>query len=83
MQMSSTTTPMLHHQIAEAIVHNPHLDSRRIKIRTNRGRVVIWGSTESYFEKQMAQEALRGIEGITSIKNELEVEWDSKSDQDS
>ena len=74
---------MLHHQIAEAIVHNPHLDSRRIKIRTNRGRVVICGSTETYFEKQMAQEALRGIEGITSIKNELEVEWDSKSDQDS
>lgn len=74
MQLSSTT--LLHQQIAKAIVHNPHLDSRRIKVRTNSGRVVLCGSAESFFEKQMAQEALRGIEGITSIENELEVNWE-------
>jgi len=72
----TSTTALLHQQIAKAIVHNPHLDSRRIKVRTSRGRVVLCGSAESFFEKQMAQEALRGIEGITSIENELEVEWD-------
>jgi len=70
---------MLHQQIAKAIVHNPHLDSRRIKVRANRGRVVLCGSAETYFEKQMAQEALRGIEGITSIENELEVDWDCEN----
>ena len=68
---------LLHKQIAKAIVHNPHLNSRRIKVRTNRGRVVLCGSAESFFEKQMAQEALRGIEGITSIENDLEVQWES------
>lgn len=64
----------LHQQIANAIVHNPHLNSRRIKVQTNRGRVILCGSAGSFFEKQMAQEALRGIEGITSIENELEVD---------
>jgi osmotically-inducible protein OsmY len=71
-----TSFPLLHQQIAKAIVRSPHLDSRKIKVRTNRGRVILCGSTESFFEKQMAQEALRGIEGITSIENELEVEWE-------
>ena len=74
MSFASSTTSVLHQQIANAIVHNPHLNSRRIKVRTNRGRVVLCGSTGSFFEKQMAQEALRGIEGITSIENELEVD---------
>ena len=81
MQLSSTTQTLLHQQIAKAIVHNPHLDSRRIKVRTNRGRVVLCGSAQSFFEKQMDQEALRGIDGITSIENELEVEceWEESN----
>lgn len=69
-----TTTTALHHQIANAIIHNPHLDCRRIKVRTKQGQVVLSGSTDSFFEKQMAQEALRGIEDITLIRNELTVE---------
>ncbi len=73
----STDPSTLHRKIAKAIVHNPHLNCRSIKVRTNQGRVVLCGSADSYFEKQMAQEALRGIEGITSIENELEVAWDN------
>lgn len=77
MQLSSAPST-LHQQIAKAIVHNPHLNCRSIKVRTNQGRVVLCGSAESFFEKQMAQEALRGIAGITSIENELEVDWEGK-----
>ena len=68
------TTSTLHQQIADAIIHNPHFDCRRIKVRTKRGEVVLCGSTDSFFEKQMAQEALRGIEDITLIRNDLIVE---------
>lgn len=78
MQLSSTTS-LLHQQIAKAIVHNPHLDSRRIRVRTNNGRVILCGSADSFFEKQMAQEALRGISGITSIENELDVQWEESN----
>lgn len=57
------------------MVHNPHLNHRRMHIKTKQGRVVIHGTVGSFFEKQMAQEALRGIEGIDSIENHLEVSW--------
>lgn len=68
------SAPCLNQQIATAIVGNPHLDSRRIKIRTSDGRVILCGTADSWFEKQMAQEALRGIEGITQIENQLQVD---------
>ncbi len=74
--LASTNYSALNQQIASAIVQSPHLNSRQIKVRTKRGRVIICGSAETYFEKQMAQEALRGIEGITSIENQLQVEWE-------
>lgn len=66
----------MNQQIATAIVQSPHLNSRQIKVRTNQGRVVLCGSADTFFEKQMAQEALRGIDGITSIENELQVDWE-------
>ena len=47
-------------------------------IKTKQGRVVIQGTVGSFFEKQMAQEALRGIEGVKSIENHLEVNWSYK-----
>ena len=62
-------------QIHSAVVHNPHLNHRRMHIKTRQGRVVIRGTVDSFFEKQMAQEALRGIEGVKAIENHLEVTW--------
>jgi len=62
-------------QIHSAVVHNPHLNHRAMNIKTKQGRVVIQGTVSTFFEKQMAQEALRGIEGIRSVENHLEVNW--------
>ncbi len=53
---------------------SPHVDKRRIKVKTNGGHVVLCGKTDSWFAKQMAQESLRGIEGIILIDNQLVVE---------
>ncbi len=70
------SAPCLNQKIATAIVGNTHINSRQIKVRTSNGRVVLCGTADSWFEKQMAQEALRGIEGITQIENLLKVVGD-------
>lgn len=72
--MSLTSQPLAI-QIHNAVIHNPHLNHRHMQIQNNGGRVKIEGSVRSFFEKQMAQEALRGIEGVESIENQLEVTW--------
>ena len=39
------------------------------------GHVVLKGHVRSYFQKQMAQEAIRRVDGVQRIENMLEVSW--------
>jgi osmotically-inducible protein OsmY len=66
--------PLLH-RVDSAIQKSPHLNGRHLVLETRAGAVVLRGTVDSYFEKQMAQEALRSVEGITEIHNQLEVAY--------
>lgn len=68
-------TPItLHQRVEYAIIHNPHLNSCDIHCQTDdEGRLVIEGEAETYFAKQMAQEILRNVEGVSAVKNDLVV----------
>jgi osmotically-inducible protein OsmY len=59
-----------------ALEQSPHIPRRALRIEANEGRVVLRGTVGSYFQKQMAQEALRRVDGIDAIENELQVHWD-------
>jgi osmotically-inducible protein OsmY len=37
--------------------------------------VVLKGSVQSFYQKQMAQESIRRIDGVERIDNLLEVNW--------
>jgi osmotically-inducible protein OsmY len=56
-----------------ALERNPHLLGRTLRFETESGRVTLRGTVRTYFQKQMAQEALRRVEGVDEIYNELEV----------
>lgn len=71
----STCASQLETVVSTAIANNPHLIRRRLKVETENGRVVLKGSVRSYYQKQMAQEMLRGVDGIDKIENQLEVTW--------
>ena len=58
----------------ELAVHtSPYLSGRTLRIETDAGRVVLHGTVRSYFQKQMAQEALRRVDGLEGIENRLVV----------
>ncbi len=63
-------------QVQLAVTRSPHLRQRNVVVFADRGCVTLEGVVASYFEKQMAQEALRNIEGINQIDNQLEVSWE-------
>jgi osmotically-inducible protein OsmY len=46
---------------------------RNLQVEMQNDQVVLKGRVGSYYEKQLAQESVRSISGVTSIKNELEV----------
>ena len=45
------------------------------RFETDAGRVTLRGVVNTYFQKQMAQESLRHVDGVHEIANELEVCW--------
>jgi osmotically-inducible protein OsmY len=75
--MSTATLSMpLFDQIHQALTTNPHVPNRRqVRVEAADGHVVLKGSVSSFFEKQMAQEAIRRIDGVQMIDNLLEVNW--------
>lgn len=70
-----STPHCLNHRLGEALTANPHLFGRKLGYEAESGVVVLTGKVNSYFQKQMAQEAIRRLEGVEQIDNQLEVEW--------
>jgi osmotically-inducible protein OsmY len=71
--MSASAT--LADRVDQAIQTNPYVNGRLLRFETDGSRVVLQGSVKSYFQKQMAQEAIRKVEGVGEIENCLEVLW--------
>jgi osmotically-inducible protein OsmY len=60
-------------RILTALEQNPHLPGRSLRFEMEQGKITLKGTVCSYYQKQMAQEALREFDGIAEIHNELEV----------
>ena len=60
-------------KVLTALERNPYISRQSLRFETFEGRVTLRGVVRSYFQKQMAQEALRHVDGVQEIANELEV----------
>jgi osmotically-inducible protein OsmY len=59
----------------QRILHQPHLTQQRIWCEFDQGRLFLRGQVPSFYFKQIAQEAVAGMEGVRQIVNEIEVVW--------
>ena len=75
--VESATPAELLHRVDSAIKRNPHLAGHQVFCQEESGIVVLHGRVSSFFQKQMAQEALKRLEGVEKIINQLEVDWRS------
>ena len=62
-------------RVVSAIEANPYVNGRTLRFETDGSRVVMQGVVKSYFQKQMAQEAVRRVAGVEQVENCLEVTW--------
>ena len=63
----------LDERIDTAIHTNPYLAGRRFQFKTEADGVTLEGEVATYFQKQMAQEILLRIDGVSRIDNRLKV----------
>jgi osmotically-inducible protein OsmY len=55
------------------LAENPHLSTARIQCSLRLGTLVLEGHAASYYEKQMAQETVKRLDGVAQVVNQIEV----------
>jgi hypothetical protein len=68
------SAPLLH-RLDTALRSHPHLNRQNVFLESDPTHVVLRGTVDSFFRKQMVQEAIRKVDGITDVKirNLIEV----------
>lgn len=61
--------------VGSALLQSPYLATKNLRFETSQGRVVLRGQVNSYYQKQMAQETVRRLDGVHQVENHLEVTW--------
>lgn len=72
---TATATRPLFERIHDALITNPHVPNDRVRVEATEGRVVLKGHVSTFFQKQMAQECIRRLDGVQQIDNLLQVNW--------
>ncbi len=65
----------LQHKIHGTLDSSPYVSTRQVRVETSEGWVRLEGTVGSFFQKQMAQELIRRVDGVDEIENQLKVNW--------
>jgi osmotically-inducible protein OsmY len=65
----------LQRRVEIALARSPYVARKKLRFESEEGRVTLHGTVDSFFQKQMAQEVVRRLDGVDSIENQLEVCW--------
>lgn len=73
--LTTATTPRfdIQSEIRKVLCREPHFLGGNVRAEVNDDEVVLKGFVGSYYQKQLAQESLRTVRGISRVRNELEV----------
>src|SRR3972149_243006 len=63
----------LNDRIERALMRSPHLNNRRLRFETAGDTVVLPGVVHTYYHKQLAQESVKSVPGVSHIDNRIEV----------
>ena len=67
------STHDLHELLQTVLDRNPYFAGRNIRVELHDNDVFLRGVVETYYQKQLAQESIRQIDGVRQIHNELDV----------
>lgn len=76
MEATLKTRPLLE-QVQGALSRSPYIAPNQVQIETAEGHVRLEGTVGTFFQKQMAQELVRRVDGVERIVNQLQVNWES------
>jgi len=72
---ATLSPPMLLDTVQGALSRSPYISTRKVKVEAADGHVRIEGTVGTFFQKQMAQELIRRLDGVQRVENQLQVNW--------
>jgi osmotically-inducible protein OsmY len=72
------TDEEIYKDVMDALLENPATDAHEIKASVTDGVVTLTGAVDSWQEKQLCAQVVKGVKGIKDIENEVEVEYEGK-----
>ena len=79
MEATLTAVPFLGsrllEQVRSALSQSPSLSPRHVQIEATDGNIRLEGTVTSFYQKQMAQELARRVDGVEKVENRLQVNW--------
>ncbi len=72
---SMAISDTLSERVSSALSASPYTPGDRFRIEAADGAVRLHGQVATFFEKQMAQEVVRRLDGVQQVENLLEVSW--------
>jgi osmotically-inducible protein OsmY len=61
-------------QINKALASRGSVPLRQVRVDLHEGLVILRGSVSRYYDKQLAQELVKHIDGVEKLKNEIVVQ---------
>jgi osmotically-inducible protein OsmY len=62
-------------QVHGVLSRSPYVSPREVRVAAQEGVVRLEGAVRSFFQKQMAQELIRRVDGVQRVENCLQVNW--------
>jgi osmotically-inducible protein OsmY len=74
MELTAPTSSLLA-QVQGALSSSPYVNLHSFHVEASGGTVRLHGQVGTFFQKQMAQELVRRLDGVERIENLLQVNW--------
>jgi osmotically-inducible protein OsmY len=58
-----------------ALIRDPATESYEVKAAVDDGKVALTGAVESWREKMLAEQVAAGVDGVTGVENDIDVEY--------
>jgi osmotically-inducible protein OsmY len=60
----------------QGVLNRSHVvPPRQVQVATQGNKVRLEGTVGSFYQKQMAQEIVRRVDGVENVENQLQVRW--------
>jgi osmotically-inducible protein OsmY len=73
-QPTNTPDEVIRQDIIDKLTHDPGIDTSKIQVEVENGKVILKGKADTEVEKQLSAKIARSVAGVKEVENHLHVD---------